>query len=153
MGLLRDALEGALKGIDYEVVVVDDSTDGETRTALAGVTASDPRWRVIERATNEQTGLSTAVVTGIAAAHGFAICVMDGDLQHPPEVIPSLVAAVEGGADIAVASRYAAGGSRRGLASSLRRWGSRLATTLTHLIFTETRRTSDPMSGFFCCRR
>ncbi|MHB8613497.1 MAG: GtrA family protein, partial [Candidatus Dormibacteraceae bacterium] len=42
---------------------------------------------------------------------------------------------------------------RRGLASSLRRWGSRLATTLTHLIFTETRRTSDPMSGFFCCRR
>lgn len=153
VALLHDALERALKGIDHEVVVVDDSTDGLTRTALAGVAARDPRWRVIERGVSEQTGLSTAVVTGIAAARGAAICVMDGDLQHPPEVIPSLVAAVESGADIAVASRYAAGGSRRGLATSWRRWGSRLTTTLTQVVFTETRRTTDPMSGFFCCRR
>lgn len=153
VGLVRESLGEALAGIDYEVVVVDDSTDAETRTALAHIAASDPRWRVIERRAEEQTGLSTAVVTGIAATRGSAICVMDGDLQHPPQAILSLVAAVEGGADIAVASRYAAGGSRRGLAGALRRWGSRLTTTVTHLIFPETQRTSDPMSGFFCCRR
>jgi putative flippase GtrA len=153
VGLLRDALERVLIGIDYEVVVVDDSTDGVTRSALDALAARDPRWHVIVRPTTEQTGLSTAVVTGIAVARGAAICVMDGDLQHPAEVIPALVAAVESGADIAVASRYAAGGSRRGLATSMRRWASRLATTLTHAVFPETRRTSDPMSGFFCCRR
>jgi putative flippase GtrA len=151
--MLHERLERALEGIEHEVVVVDDSNDGTTRPALASIVAIDARWRVIERAPAEQTGLSTAVVAGVAAARGAAVCVMDGDLQHPPEAVPALLLAVEDGADIAVASRYASGGSPLGLSASFRRWGSRAATVLTHLAFPETRRTTDPVSGFFCSRR
>lgn len=153
VGLLHEQLEGALRSIEHEVIVVDDSDDGATRTALAAVVANDPSWRVIERLPAEQTGLGTAAVAGVRAARGESVCIMDGDLQHPPDVIPALLAAVEMGDDVAVASRYASGGSELGLAGTVRLWGSRAATALTHLVFPETRRTSDPLSGYFCCRR
>ena len=150
---LRDQLARTLAEVDYEVVVVDDSDDGETRRLLRAACVADPRWRVIERPAEEQTGLGTAVVAGIAAARGDAICVMDGDLQHPPEIIPKLLAKIQTGADLAVASRYMKGGSRAGLAGPSRLWVSRACTWLAHLIFPETQRTSDPLTGFFCCKR
>jgi putative flippase GtrA len=151
--LLHDQLEEELLSIEHEVIVVDDSDDGATRTALAAIVTKDPRWRVIERLPTEQTGLGTAALAGVRAARGASVCIMDGDLQHPPDVIPALLAAVEMGDDVAVASRYASGGSELGLAGTVRLWGSRAATALTHLVFPETRRTSDPLSGYFCCRR
>jgi dolichol-phosphate mannosyltransferase len=150
---LRDKLSQTLGQLLYEVVVVDDSTDGETRRLLRDASAADPRWTIIERPVEEQSGLGTAVVAGIAAARGDAICVMDGDLQHPPEIIPRLLARIQEGADLAVASRYMKGGSRAGLAGPSRLWVSRACTWLAHLIFPETRRTSDPLTGFFCCKK
>jgi len=45
------------------------------------------------------------------------------------------------------------GGSRAGLAGPSRLWVSRACTWLAHLIFPETQRTSDPLTGFFCCKR
>jgi dolichol-phosphate mannosyltransferase len=152
-----DALEvqlgAALEGVAYEVVVVDDSTDDVTRPALREAAQRNPRWRVIERGPAQQTGLASAVVAGIEAARGFAVCVMDGDLQHPPQIVPRLLAAVEAGADIAVASRYMPGGSRAGLDGLARNFVSRSCTWVAQAVFPEARRTSDPLSGFFCCRR
>ncbi|HCG02289.1 MAG TPA: hypothetical protein DEV93_17310 [Chloroflexi bacterium] len=153
VGALHDQLSKALDGHDYEVIVVDDSDDTETRPLLRAVCAADRRWRLIERPADEQTGLGTAVTTGFAASRGDAVCVMDGDLQHPPEIIPKLLAETQGGADLAIASRYMKGGSRAGLAGPSRLWVSRACTWLAHLIFPETQRTSDPLTGFFCCKR
>jgi dolichol-phosphate mannosyltransferase len=153
VGALYDQLSRALDGHDYEVIVVDDSNDTETRPLLRGICVADRRWRLIERPADEQTGLSTAVTTGFAASRGDAVCVMDGDLQHPPEVIPKLLAEIQGGADLAIASRYMKGGSRAGLAGPSRLWVSRACTWLAHFIFPETQRTSDPLTGFFCCKR
>ena len=150
---LRKALLRALPDIGYEVIVVDDSTDEDTRPLLHAVCLQDSRWTVIERAVEDQTGLGSAVVRGIAAARGRTVCVMDGDLQHPPEIIPALLAAVEKGADLAVASRYMKGGSRAGLAGPSRLWVSRACTWLAQLIFPEARHTSDPLTGFFCIDR
>lgn len=150
---LFDALEHALAAIDHEVVVVDDSTDGETRRALRRLACDSPAWTVIERPPGEQTGLATAVADGIAAAAGDAVCVMDGDLQHPPAVVPRLLAALDAGADLAVASRYAKGGASDGLAGGARRAVSRTSTLAAWLLFPEARRTTDPLSGFFCVRR
>ena len=150
---LRDQLSATLAEHNYQVIVVDDSNDGETRRLLRAVCSADPRWSVIERPVEEQTGLGTAVVAGIAAARGDAVCVMDGDLQHPPEIIPRLLAKVQEGADLAVASRYMKGGSRAGLAGPSRLWISRACTWLAHWIFPETQRTSDPLTGFFLCKR
>jgi dolichol-phosphate mannosyltransferase len=45
------------------------------------------------------------------------------------------------------------GGSRAGLAGPSRLWVSRACTWLAHLMFPETQRTSDPLTGFFCCKR
>lgn len=150
---LRRELALALEGVEYEVVVVDDSTDDVTRPALRAAATLDSRWRVIERAPREQTGLASAVVAGVEAARGVAVCVMDGDLQHPPAVVPNLLAAIERGADLAVASRYMPGGSRAGLDGNVRNLVSRSCTWLAQAVFPEARRTSDPLSGFFCCRR
>jgi dolichol-phosphate mannosyltransferase len=150
---LERQLDSALTGVDYEVVIVDDSSDDVTRPALRAAAERNPRWRVIERAKRDQTGLASAVVTGIEAARGMAVCVMDGDLQHPPEIVPSLLAKIEGGADLAVASRYMPGGSREGLDGNIRNLVSRTCTWLAQGVFPEARRTSDPLSGFFCCRR
>jgi dolichol-phosphate mannosyltransferase len=153
VGALRDELSRVLAGHDYEVVVVDDSNDGETRLLLNAVSTEDHRWTIIARHPEEQTGLATAVMAGISAARGDVVCVMDGDLQHPPDIIPRLLAAVANGADLAVASRYIKGGTRAGLAGPSRLWVSRACTWLAQLIFPEARRTTDPLTGFFCCKR
>jgi len=147
------ALEDALAGVAHEVVVVDDSTDGETRRELRGLVHASPDWVVIERPPADQTGLATAVARGIEVATGEAVCVMDGDLQHPTRVVPGLLAAVEAGADLAVATRYAGGGGSDGLDGGARRAVSRASSLAARAVFPEARRTTDPLSGFFCFRR
>jgi dolichol-phosphate mannosyltransferase len=149
---LREALSRSLSGIEHEIIVVDDSTDGVTRSVLRAQAAIDPALRIIERGAG-WTGLATAVALGISLARGAAICVMDGDLQHPPEVVPRLLYEVETGADLAVASRYGRGGASDGLEGIGRRLVSRWATLAALGLFPEARRTSDPLSGFFCVRR
>jgi dolichol-phosphate mannosyltransferase len=149
---LRQALTRALNGIKHEVIVVDDSTDGFTRAALRAQAAGDPALRIVERGAG-QSGLATAVALGVSLARGSAICVMDGDLQHPPEVVRRLLYEVEAGADLAVASRYGPGGATDGLDGTGRRLVSRGASLAARGLFPESRRTTDPLSGFFCVRR
>jgi glycosyltransferase involved in cell wall biosynthesis len=146
-------LTAALGDVDHEVIVVDDSTDTTTRAVLARIRATASHWRVVERSATEQTGLATAVTTGIAMARGDAVCVMDGDLQHPPEVVPQLLQALEAGFDLAVASRYVRGGKAEGLASHYRQLASQASRLVAHALFPEAQRTSDPLTGFFCVRR
>ncbi|MGB9483224.1 MAG: glycosyltransferase [Candidatus Dormiibacterota bacterium] len=153
LGALYSALSEALTGLSAEVIVVDDSTDAETRPRLRELAAADPSWRVVERAPSEQTGLATAVSTGLRLTTGGAVCVMDADLQHPPSTIPRLVASIEAGADIAVASRYMPGGSAAGLGSARRKFVSRAVCWVARSFFGEARRSTDPLSGFFCVRR
>jgi dolichol-phosphate mannosyltransferase len=102
-------------------------------------------------------GLSTAVELGFAQARGEYICVIDADLQHPPERIAAMLDAARRGADIVIASRYVAGGSAAGLDSVLRvlrRVTSRAACELTRLLFgRRLRGISDPLSGFFIVRK
>ncbi len=146
-------LQTTLKGLAFELCVVDDSDDA-TPEVLAQLAESNPNIRPLHRVKGERTGgLSTAVVEGMRMATGGYVCVMDADLQHPPELIPQLLAAAEEGADLVVASRYVPGGSRDGLNGSMRQLVSRGATTVARLLFSEARLSADPLSGFFLCRR
>jgi dolichol-phosphate mannosyltransferase len=146
---LVERIHQALASRDYEIIFVDDnSTDGTIEIA-EGLTTRYPVKLFIRR---EEKGLATAVIHGIKQASGNIIGVMDADLQHPPEVLPDLLKAMEDGADMVFASRYIKGGGCPGWDPS-RKIISRVALTAAHLLLPSSRRVKDPMSGFFMFRR
>jgi glycosyltransferase involved in cell wall biosynthesis len=143
-------LARALGGLSHEIIFVDESTDGTDRQ-IAELARHSPQIRLIHH--GERRGLAAAVVEGIQAARGEAVCVLDADLQHPPEVVPALVEALDRTrADLAVASRYIPGGSYEGL-TPLRRLMSLTATGMARTLLLRARAVTDPMSGFFAFRR
>ena len=152
--LVRELGE-ALTGVDYQVVFVDDSTD-ETPAMIRDLSEEDGRISLIHRASAEQDGgLSTAVATGIDAVANESeyTCVMDADLQHPPEKVRELLEKARStGADAVVASRYVRGGSYAGLPGPVRKAISVGSKYLARIVFKEARKTSDPMTGFFLVR-
>jgi polyisoprenyl-phosphate glycosyltransferase len=104
-------LHGALADAGpYELVVVDDgSTDG-TWERLLSHSVEDGRLRLIRLSRN--FGHQIALTAGLDAARGQAIVTMDGDLQHPPEFIGTLLAKWREGYDVVHAVRATqAGGS------------------------------------------
>lgn len=140
-------LERVLGSERYELIFVDDHSPDGTADAVRTLARQDSRIRVIERI--GRRGLSSAVIEGVmATAAPFAV-VIDGDLQHDETAIPALLAALRGGADVAVGSRYLAGGGT-GDWSERRRQVSFLATRMSQLV--PAVRISDPMSGFFAMR-
>ena len=64
-----------------------------------------------------------------------------------------MLAVARDGADVVVASRYTRGGNRRGLDGAARRLVSRAAVAMARALFSEARASTDPLSGFFLCRR
>jgi len=153
LGALWTRLAAALTGIDAEVCFVDDSDDA-TPALLAGLQAERADVHCLLRHGAERAGgLSTAVVAGLHLARGELVCVMDADLQHPPELIPRMLAAAGAGADLVVASRYVSGGNAGGLAGLSRHLVSRAAGAAARVLFHEARQSTDPLSGFFLCRR
>ena len=97
------ALEGL--GRPFEIVYVDDgSTDG-TFAVLERLHAADPRVHAVRFKRN--FGQHPAMHAGLSRARGEIVVTMDGDLQNLPEDIPKLVAAVDGGFDVASGRRAA----------------------------------------------
>ncbi|MGM7679296.1 glycosyltransferase [Microbacterium sp. A94] len=144
----------ALNGHAAEILFVDDSTD-DTAAEIERV-ARDAALpvRVIHRSENTG-GLGGAVAVGLAEAAGDVCIVMDGDLQHPPELLPAMLARFGAGdVDVVAASRYIGGGDSRGLGTAMRFGVSRAATWLTKAMFPRRlARSSDPMTGFFLVDR
>jgi len=136
---------------------VDDSDDDTPRVIQAarerGFGSLDTR--LLHRSGPQRTGgLGGAVLAGLETTDTQWVCVMDGDLQHPPEVVPQLLDAAHANeADLVVASRYVAGGRNEGLGAvrTAVSWGS---TVLAKVVFPyRLREIRDPMSGFFLFRR
>lgn len=147
---LLDRLHTALAGMTYELVFIDDSTDGTDRV-LADFAQKDPRVRVHHRPGG--SGLATAVLEGFAISHGERLGVMDADLQHPPDLIPRMVEALDAErADLVIASRYLPGAARPGL----RRWRRAVSQVMRWTawgLLRAARRSTDPMAGCFIVRR
>ncbi len=143
-------LERALAALSHEIIFVDESTDG-TAQQIAELARDNPRIRLVHHV--DRRGLAAAVVDGVDAARGEVICVLDADLQHPPETVPILVEALDGtGADLVVASRYVPGGSYAGL-TPLRRLISLTGSGMARGLLRRARTVTDPLSGFFAFRR
>jgi dolichol-phosphate mannosyltransferase len=128
---------------------MDDNSNDGTEELVKSLASKYPVKIVVRR---DKKGLASAVVDGFEHTSGDTIVVMDADLQHPPEVVPSLLAAIEKGADIAIGSRYIEGGGCEGW-SLLRRIMSKGAAFISHLFLPSTRKIKDPMSGFFVVKK
>lgn len=153
-----------------EVIFVDDSDDDTPRvvqsvidagreSAAADTAAEDADAGLdvvlMHRPRSKRAGgLGGAVAAGLRIARAPWVCVMDGDLQHPPEVVPELLAAAHReSASLVVASRYGDGGSAAALGGS-RTVLSRASAFAARTAFPKRLRAiSDPMSGFFLVRR
>lgn len=88
---------------DYELVFVDDGSRDNTFAEVGRLAAADPAIRAIRFARN--FGKEAAMAAGLRAARGDVIVLMDGDLQHPPELIPAMFARWQGGAKMVTAVR------------------------------------------------
>lgn len=141
-----------LLGGSFELIVVDDDSPDGTWQLAAEIARNNPHVRVLRRCNDR--GLASAVVRGWQVARGNVLAVIDGDLQHPPELIADLWRLVdEGGADLAVASRYGAGGSV-GNWAFLRQLMSRTVRLIGLIMLPSVLgRVGDPMSGYFALRR
>jgi len=142
--------DAALSGVEAELLFVDDGTDDLPAVAATSGLGTALNVRTLRRAA-PAGGLSSAVVEGIRNARARVCVVMDGDLQHPPELIRSLWDRYQqGGLDVVAASRYAPGGDATGLAGPSRALVSRLSTVLARALFPlRLRGVTDPMTGFF----
>ena len=155
--LLR-RISAAVTGIPTEIVFVDDSDD-DTPDVIRDVTrrrgGGTCRVSLIHRRDGQRTGgLGGAVVDGLRAAEAPWACVLDADLQHPPEVIPRLLAAAErDGADLAVASRYCGTGRADGLGPARALISTACGSAAKLLFPARLGGVTDPMSGFFLVRR
>ncbi|HLP89454.1 MAG TPA: glycosyltransferase [Nostocaceae cyanobacterium] len=136
---------------NYELIVVDDDSPDRTWEVAQALTTHYPQLRVMRR--QDERGLSSAVIRGWQAARGQVLAVIDGDLQHPPEVLVQLLQQIKNGADLAVASRHVDGGGVSSW-SVVRRFLSRGAQLLGLIILPGVLgRVSDPMSGYFMVNR
>jgi dolichol-phosphate mannosyltransferase len=137
-----------------EIIVVDDnSPDGTADMAKshAKIISAKMKIRVKIISRDGKFGLSSAIVKGVESATGDFLVIMDGDLSHPPQVIPSIIEDLqESNYDIVIASRYVKGGSIIGWPFK-RRLMSKGATKIARYGLGID--VKDPVSGFFAFRR
>eukprot|EP00934_Nitzschia_sp_Nitz4_P007265 Nitzschia sp. Nitz4//scaffold203_size38902//26007//26735//NITZ4_007663-RA/size38902-processed-gene-0.29-mRNA-1//1//CDS//3329541433//7255//frame0 len=101
--------------LEYEVVIVDDSSpDGTLRVAQAlQKSYGNDHVNIVSR--KGKLGLGTAYIAGLKAAKGQRIILMDADLSHHPKFIPHMVKLMDAqGTDIVTGTRYALGGGVSG---------------------------------------
>jgi dolichol-phosphate mannosyltransferase len=147
---LRDRLDAALAGIDWEVIFVDDDSPDGTARYVAELAQQDPRVRSVLRI--GRRGLSSACIEGMLASTAPLVAVIDGDLQHDETRLPAMARMLQDdpALEVAVGSRYVESGSVGGWDVSRARI-SRWATQLARLVLKAE--LHDPMSGFFMIRR
>ena len=82
----------------FELVFVDDGSTDSSREILHDLEKDDERVQSISLARN--SGHQLALTCGLDYAEGDAVVMMDGDMQHPPEMIPTLLEAWEEGYEV-----------------------------------------------------
>ncbi len=101
----HDAVSISLSSVgeDWEVVYVNDGSKDSSLELLRGLQSVDSRVVVVNLSRN--WGHMGAITAGLKTARGEAVILMDGDFQDPPEVLPKLVDAWRGGAQVVTAVR------------------------------------------------
>ncbi|MFC4761783.1 glycosyltransferase family 2 protein [Dyella koreensis] len=116
-----DRLMHVLRTMDvqWQIICVDDGSEDNTLTQLIAAHSLESRIKIIELSRN--FGKEYALTAGMDHCHTDAVVLMDGDLQHPPEMLPAMVAEWRSGYDVVYMTRRS-----RQEARSSRRWGRKL---------------------------
>lgn len=135
---LEAMVEAILRASDADVLVIDDnSPDGTGRIARQLYERHPERVRTLHRARKEGLGRALEAGFEVALARGYEMVFqMDADFSHSPSDLPLLAGALDAGADVAIGSRYVAGGASPGLPwhrHLLSRMGSRYAAAVLGL--------------------
>jgi glycosyltransferase involved in cell wall biosynthesis len=87
----------------YELILVNDGSNDRSLDIIRSLHENDPRVKYLSLSRN--FGHQVAITAGLDFASGEAVLVMDGDLQDPPELIPTLVTKWQEGFDVVYAVR------------------------------------------------
>lgn len=148
IGALLAAVRAVLPAA--RLLVVDDRSPDGTGEVVRAVSRRDPRLELLSRPARQ--GLGPAYIDGFRQAlrgAPSAVIQMDADFSHRPGHLPGLLAALSAGADLALGSRYVAGGGTEGWPWQRRltsRLGSRYASAVLGL------GVRDATGGFRCWR-
>jgi dolichol-phosphate mannosyltransferase len=147
---LVDRIQKATKDVPHELIIVDDNSSDGTIDLLEKVEATDCGLSVIVN--DRREGLLKSNLRGLRYASGDVMVVLDSDLQHPPESIPSMVKEIEDGYAGVIMSRFVeeSAVSQR---NPLRSYATSAAIALCHTLLPPTRKYKDPISGYFAFDR
>lgn len=90
-------------GMEYEIVLVDDGSQDQSPDILRRMEAEDQRIVIVEFARN--FGHQVAISAGLEQSRGRVVCIMDADLQDPPEVLHTFLAKWREGWEVVYAIR------------------------------------------------
>ena len=92
---------------EFELIFVDDGSRDNTWNIISDLSQSNPAVRGLRFSRN--FGKEGAIFAGLKAAKGDAVAVIDCDLQHPPELLPKMLEAWRGGAQVVEAVKASRG--------------------------------------------
>lgn len=101
---LADAVHEALGDQPYELIFVDDGSRDDTLRCVMKV--QERRSEVVAIALSRNFGHQNALAAGLTHARGDVVVTMDGDLQHPPRLIPTLIDHWRDGSKIVYTQRH-----------------------------------------------
>lgn len=110
---LHDVLDADAKknNYDYQLIFIDDGSKDGTLRILKELCATDKNSRYISFSRN--FGKESAMLAGLQYSNGECVVIMDADMQHPPEMIPTLISYYEKGYDQVVTKRSREGDKKR----------------------------------------
>ena len=123
---LTEALKTLRSEHDVKIYYVNDGSTDQTGAALLKIAAADRAVTVVELSRN--FGHQAALTAGLDCAAGDAVVTLDGDGQHPPELIADMVQLYRAGYDVVLTHRVSADRGR------FKRWTSRAFYRLLSLI-------------------
>ena len=142
-------LDGALRNIEHEVIIVDDNSPDGTGDIAESFKKKYTNVLALRRL--KKLGLASAVMKGAEEARGEIVATLNSDFQHPIKYLATLYDYIDK-YDIVIASRYINKAELRGWDKS-RIFFSKFATFITHLILPGLRGIKDPLSGYFIFRK
>lgn len=115
-----------LEKIDYEIIFVNDGSRDNTIDNIKKVSNLDSKVKYISFSRN--FGKESAMLAGLKYAEGECVVIMDGDLQHPPELIPKMIKFYQEGYDQVIAKRNRVGDNK--YKTYMSRWYYKIVNSL-----------------------